>query len=753
MNRRWILPLCSTLLCAGSAVLMASHPTPEDTRREFEAVCARLTDDNVYYGDAIVRYLEAQKADPPADPYRAAEAHGHLGWELSRLGRHLEAIEELDQGLKKLDPAAGDRELELHRRMSTSLAVAHLQLGEDQNCVEGHTPRSCIVPFQPEAIHTRPEHTRKAGDQLLRHLQVHPGDLQARWLLNIARMVSGDYPDGVPPPLRLPPGSLTDDTGFVAWSDIAGALGVNTFDLSGGIAIEDFDGDGLLDLITSSSDPCVSLTAFRNDGVGGFEDVSSAWGVDAQLGALNLVHADFDNDGAPDILVLRGAWLGEEGKIRNSLMRNDLQGPTGRFVDVTAAAGLAYPSYPSQAAGWADYDNDGDLDLYVGNESTAMTTDPLEYLQIGGTNFRSQLFRNNGDGSFSDVARTAGVENMLFAKGVAWGDYDNDGDADLYVSNFGPNRLFRNNGNGTFTDVAEALAVQQPVDPSFATWFFDFDNDGDLDIYVSNYSNPHYLISISYMGGEVEEGQPILYRNDGGIFTDVSAEMGLTQPSLPMGANFGDLDSDGWLDFYLGTGVPQLDALMPNVMYHNVEGRRFEDVTFSGGFGHLQKGHGIAFGDLDNDGDQDLFHQVGGAFPSDGFANTLFENPTRDAHWLTLRLVGRQANRSAIGARIEVVVQTPAGRRSVHRQVGTGGSFGSSSLQQEIGLGDAEAIESVKLRWPGSGLEQVFTGVALDSFYRAVEGEAELVRLDLPRIEWRTQTTTTAHEHHHGDGS
>ena len=234
---------------------------------------------------------------------------------------------------------------------------------------------------------------------------------------------------------------------FPPWRNLSAELAVNPLDLAGGAVMEDFDGDGLLDLVSSSSDPCKPMRAFRNDGQGGFEDVSIRWGLDSQLGGLNLVHADYDNDGAPDVLVLRGAWLGNDGRIRNSLLRNDVTGDTGRFVDVTAAAGLAYPAYPTQTAGWADYDGDGDLDLLIGNESTATSTDPLQFLGRAGNVFPTQLLRNNSDGTFSDVTRSAGIANRQFAKSVAWGDYDNDGDPDAYVSNFGPNRLFRNNGD------------------------------------------------------------------------------------------------------------------------------------------------------------------------------------------------------------------------------------------------------------------------------------------------------------------
>ena len=182
----------------------------------------------------------------------------------------------------------------------------------------------------------------------------------------------------------------------------------------------------------------------------------------------------------------------------------------------------------------------------------------------------------------------------------------------------------------------------------------------------------------------------------------MTAAAGLDDVLLAMGANYGDLDNDGWLDVYVGTGLPRMNTLVPNRMYRNASDGSFQDVTTSGGFGHLQKGHGIAFGDIDNDGDQDVYAVMGGAFEGDTFPNALFLNPGHGRRWITLRLNGSDSNRAAVGARIRVEVDTPSGSRTIHALGGTGGSFGSSSLQQEIGLGDATAIRSLEITWPTS---------------------------------------------------
>ncbi|MGY8689705.1 MAG: CRTAC1 family protein, partial [Verrucomicrobiales bacterium] len=332
------------------------------------------------------------------------------------------------------------------------------------------------------------------------------------------------------------------------------------------------------------------------------------------------------------------------------------------------------------------------------------------------SDFPNQLFINDGQGQFKDIAQMAGVTNDRFCKGVATGDYDNDGDLDLYVSNAGANRLYRNDGSLKFTDVAEALGVAEPSGRSFATWFFDYNNDGWLDLFVAGYkANPADLLA-DYRGEPHAAIFPKLFQNTGdGRFKDVTRAVGLEHVYLPMGANFGDVDFDGWLDIYLATGDPKYETLMPNVLLRNVEGQGFANATTSAGLGHLQKGHGVAFVDLDDDGDQDLYHQLGGFYPGDKFHNALFLNPGNDHHHLYVQLRGTKTNRDAIGAKITVKVRTNSGPRQIHRWVGMVSSFGGSPLRQEIGLGQAEAIEEVIVEWPVSGTITRLFNVALDS--------------------------------------
>src|SRR5205823_6641945 len=181
----------------------------------------------------------------------------------------------------------------------------------------------------------------------------------------------------------------------------------------------------------------------------------------------------------------------------------------------------------------------------------------------------------------------------------------------------------------------------------FACWFWDYDNDGRLDLYVNPYGGRLSEVVRSHLGLPTSGERPRLYRNVGGGFRDVTAEAGLDRVLLPMGSNFGDIDNDGFLDIYLGTGKPPYSYLLPNVLFKNVDGRRFEDITTSSGTGHLQKGHGVAFADWDRDGDCDLFLESGGATPGDKASNVLFQNPGHGRRWLNVKLVGVTTNRAA----------------------------------------------------------------------------------------------------------
>ena len=612
---------------------------------------------------------------------------------------------------------------EVERELRYSLAIAYLRLGEQENCVLHHGIDSCLFPIRGNGVHVSPEGSRNALEQLEWLLTRDPDNFALRWLINLAAMTIGEHPDAVPEAWRIDLARFDSAVEIERFIDVSSPAGLDTIGLAGGACMDDFDGDGRLDIVASSWGLTDQVRFFHNRGDGTFEDRTVAAGLTGIVSGLNTIHADVDGDGDLDLLILRGAWLGVGGHHPNSLLRNDGK---GHFTDVTAQAGLL-TEHPTQTAAFADFDRDGDLDLFVGNESARTELHPCE------------LFENQGDGTFREIAKSVGLAHLGYVKGATWGDFDNDGRPDLYLSTMASaNALYRNlgpdpeTGQWQFVDVTEKAGVGEP-NLSFATWFWDYDNDGHLDLLACSYGSFEEsmleVVARDYLGLPHTDECFRLYRNRGdGTFIDATEEAGLKRAVMAMGANFGDIDGDGYLDAYFGTGQPDLGTLIPNRMFRNDGGKRFQEVTTAGGFGHLQKGHGIAFGDLDQDGDQDIFAVMGGAYEGDTYANVLFQNPGNAHRFVTLRLVGTDSNADAIGARVRIVVSTEAGERSISRVVSTGGSFGSSSLQLEVGLGRATAIDRVEVNWP-VGREQTFTGLELDQIYRLVEGTENAIQL------------------------
>ncbi len=617
------------------------------------------------------------------------------------------------------------------------LGIAALRRGEVENCLECLGPSSCIFPIDREAVHRIPKGSREAIKHFTAYLDEWPGDLQIRWLLNIAYMTLGGYPEKVPPEYLVPIDRFHSKIDVGRFDNVAPrvGLGVRGPTLAGGSIFDDFNGDGLPDVFATSLDVEQGASLFLNRGDGTFEDRSSAAGLDEQFYALNVTRADYDNDGDLDVLLLRGGW---EKPARLSLLRNK---GDGTFTDETIASGLGEP-IASESAAWGDFDNDGLVDVFVCGEYTDGLADDPKFRPDARN--RCRLYRNLGNGKFADVAASAGVLNERFAKGAVWGDYDDDGRLDLFVSNkgAGSGRLYHNQGDGTLHDVAEQVGIVgnspggAPL-TSFPCLFWDFDNDGRLDLLINDWTANQGEVVASYLGIHAGiSSPPHLFRNLGPEgFRDVSADVGLDRPIATMAVNCGDIDNDGFLDLYLGTGWMSYSGLVPNVMLKNVDGRRLEDVTESSRTGHLQKGHGVSFADWDCDGDLDVFTVLGGGYPGDKGYSALFQNPGHGRHWLKIKLVGTRTNRSALGARIRVDLEAPDGSvRSIYRTIGTNGSFGGNSLVETIGLSEATTVAVLAVSWPTSQTTQTFRNVAANQTIEIVEGSDLLKTLHQPPI-------------------
>lgn len=598
-----------------------------------------------------------------------------------------------------------------------SQGMAALRRGEDENCIMCRGESSCILPINAAAVHQNPEGSRLAIEHFTEYLEFFPDDLEARWLLNLAHMTLGEHPHKVDPQFLVSLDSFQkSEVDIGRFRDIGHLVGINRFNQAGGALLDDFDNDGLLDLVVTSFDPTQVMGFYRNTGDGTFSEQTQAAGLTDQLGGLTCVQTDYNNDGLLDIYIPRGAWV--SFPMRPTLLRNE---GNCFFTDVTAEAGLLDP-VNSNAAMWADYNNDGWLDLFVCCERQL-----------------NRLYQNQKDGTFKEVAREAGlaIDNRSFAKGCTWIDYDNDDFPDLFVNNLrGSGQLYHNNRDGTFTNVSASLGIDGP-EQGFTCWAWDYDNDGWLDIFAPTYNHTLKDVVKGLIGEPHGLNSNKLYRNlNGQGFRDVAREAGLDLTFATMGGNYGDFDNDGFLDMYLGTGAPSLSTLIPNRMFKNLAGNRFAEVTSSAGVGHLQKGHGVASGDWDRDGDIDIFVEMGGAIPGDKYHNILFQNPGHGHHWLTVKLVGQQTNRAALGARIKVVTSGDQ-PLTVFRHVSPGSSFGSSPLEQTIGVAKADRIALLEIHWPTSGTTQTFRDIAVNQALEITEFSDQFRVLERPPVVWK----------------
>ena len=500
--------------------------------------------------------------------------------------------------------------------------------------------------------------------------------------------------------------------------------------MGSGAALLDFDGDGWVDLLLvdggSIADPAVAARArhrlYRN-ARGTFIDVTGASGIRHRDYGMGACAGDVDNDARPDLYITAYGT--------NALYRN---AGNGAFTDVTIAAGVGLNGWSTSCA-FLDIDLDGDLDLWVVNyldapkDNNRFCGDPQRRIRVycHPLNYKglpSVLYRNDGKGTFTDISMTAGI--AAFAGnglGIAVGDYDDDGRADVFVANDGvPNFLFHNEGGGRFAEVGLLAGVSVARDgkarAGMGTEFADYNGDGRLDLVVTNH--------------EFETHS--LFRNDGnGIFSDATVVSGLSAPTLPwvgFGVAFIDADNSGELDLAIVNGhVIDNTALFragsshaqPRLLFRNAGGRRFAEVGAQAGTGFAgpRVGRTLGAGDLDNDGDVDLVTTANG-----GPAEVLWNESAGRGAALIVRLAGAR-NHEAIGGRITVA----AGGRTQVREVKSGSSYlGQNDLRAHIGLGTEATAEQLRIRWPG-GVVETLRGVASGQIITVTEGKGITARV------------------------
>jgi hypothetical protein len=550
----------------------------------------------------------------------------------------------------------------------------------------------------------------------------------------------------------------------------------------GGISAVDYDNDGFYDLFVPDG---VSSKLFRNCRDGTFEDVTRSAGLSDLDGVSVALFADYDNDGLKDLFVSRTFRP-------NQLFHNN---GDGTFRDVTQEAGLGADSCTT-VAGWADYDNDGFLDLYVGRYLDPRMDIPTTFYARNGE--PNQLYHNNGDGTFTNVTERAGVGDRGLCLGVVWGDFDDDGRPDLYVVNdFGRKTLYRNNGDGTFSDVtvkSKALAYGAGMSASFV----DYDNDGRFDYYVTHIRSEHtwfaeaptvkrYMLKCLTEGTwktdmplyweilrqsgrdfvrvfqQMASGNTLLRNRGDGTFEDVTQKTNTNPPGWFWGASFADFDNDGWQDIYVANGWVYNDKgteieleFLNNVVnsqkiyktglyfdpayfgrqsWHGWERNRYLRNNGDGTF--LELGHatgtdlvlnsrGVAVADFWNRGLMDI------ALSASTDTHTLLKNCNcAKRNWLQVELVGQQSNRDAVGARVTLC----ADAMYQYREVVLGDGYGSqNTLRQHFGLDHCQVVDSLIVRWPTSGIIQTFEGVAVNQIVEVTEGDDHIVTKAYPSV-------------------
>ena len=609
------------------------------------------------YNEYLLQVSEQVRQDPDDARRRLL-----LGRTYSKLGRYQDAVRELAEAA--LDRDVGPEALR-------ESAIAHYRAGNFSRALAD-------------------------GNE---SMALKPSDDKTRFWVWLAAQKLGGYPAAVPESHRMEL-KIGHHPSKLQFEDVAAKIGLDKTSGGRGTAVFDMDGDGYLDVIIA----CVhaGCSVYRNNGDGTFTDVTVGSGLEDCAGVFGISVGDYNNDGKDDLYLTRmGFYSGESLLFRNN--------GDGTFTDVTKEAGVQNwgPAFTSQ---WVDYDGDGNLDLFV-------TANQGKFFE---SEARNRLFHNNGDGTFTDVTERAGITSEFPDIGCTWGDYNNDGYPDLFLSSsLGRSQLYRNNGDGTFTDVSREAGIDE-ISVGFVALWCDYDNDGWLDLVQFVWSPSDDVLHTLIHGGSPAGGHPlcVYHNNRDGTFTLKSRELGLDECWGTMTGNAADLNNDGHLELVLGNGGPLMESTEPAVLYEFDGDGKYYNTTFSAGLPVMGKGHGVNMADLAGDGRLCLIIADGGMYPGDLLTTSVYRPKTLPGNYLNVRLVGTRSNRNAIGARLKLDV----GGASQYRVVSGGSGFGCLPLEQHFGFRDSRRIDALEILWP-SGLKQRVENLPINSTIQFVEGE------------------------------
>ena len=694
------------------------HTSPSESRNLYGCVS---------YWLEFMEHLSLNPATGKYDFERALQEHDAVDpFTLGKLNYHRG---DFDEAVRLISSAIAD-DGENEDRLFW-LAMSHLRQAEANNCLHALTrgpasdspPLVCTLPIS--CCHARPEHTGDAAELFLRLLEKYDSENRLyRWLLNFCHMATGDFPGGVPEPYRVDGhfvdsfyGSLAaagrETFGNLRFRDEAKRLGIDTLDTGRGVAVEDFDRDGYLDIVTGGS--FHDLKFYRNVRGERFDNTTAEMGLATVAQPFCISAADYDNDGWIDLFVARPFD-------RYRLFRNE----SGKFRDVTRETGLLAVLQESEIAAtwistWADVDNDGDLDLFLAQWGMSL---PMTRGIMARPRSDSMLLINQTDSAgrtvFTNETEAFGLTPTVhdnYFIGAAFGDYDNDGFADLFLSSpLRKTSVLLHNVRGTRFEPTSLVAR---VEGGFVGSFVDVNHDGRLDLFESGFGDARSCTQQAVFGEELDRflsgHSTIFLQTDHGDFVEQRDFFDRRLPMSTMGANYGDLNNDGAFDFYLGTGTPEGWFVLPNLMYlgelqGTVPTLKTRNISMLGGFGTIQKGHGIVFFDFDDDGDQDIYSSLGGMWPGDAWPNQMFVNHSAlENTWVKVRLRGVATNHFGIGAKIKVVASTENGESVIrYYSMDQKTGFGCAPMLAHVGLFSATRIDRIEVTWPVSGRTEVY---------------------------------------------